>query len=199
VGVTAAAIVFFASITAADVTSSADSVTVSVLAVQASNEHRDSVNEGTAARRAPGKKPVSEQLRQGFIPSDNGKPKQQRPGAIKKSHFDPGLDEIREAVASFPYDTYRKVSSETASIQRDKEKTFSVNETYTLRLTPLKEDEEGRLRIRVRIDEKTIRGGKPVTINALDTTSAIAPGKHLMLGGLPLPEGKLIVFISLRP
>jgi hypothetical protein len=192
VGVTASLIVFLATFSAAD-SKPADTVTVSVLAVQATEEGRSAkADESTSAKpRKP--RGVSEQLRTGFVSAENGK----RANG-KKSHFDPGLEEIRDAVATFPYDTYRKVSSQTATIERNEEKRIAVNDTYTLYLTALDKDGEDRLRVRVRIDEKAVRGGKPVTINALDTTSAIAPGKHLMLGGLPLPEGKLIVFISLR-
>jgi len=197
VGVAASLIIFLASVSAAEHSRATDTVTVSVLAVQASDEGRNGATEGTATAPKPRKKTgVSEQLRMGFAPVDAKKSPR---AGTKKIHFDPGLEEIREAVATFPYDTYRRVSSQTASIKRNEEKRFEINKTYTLRLTALDNDETGRLRVHVEIDEKAVRGGKPVTINALNTTSAIAPGKNLMLGGLPLPEGKLIVFISLRP
>jgi len=196
VGVTVTAFLVIASFAAAENPPTAESITVSVLAVQASDEDRNrDAGENVAQSQQTKKKGVSQQLRQGFAQGNSPKPKT----SANASHFDPGLEEIREAVATFPYDTYRKVSSETSTLAPNEEAKFAVNSAYTLFLTPLDKDENGRLRVRVRIEEKSTRNGAPVTITALNTTSAIAPGKHLMLGGLPLSEGKLIVFISLKP
>lgn len=172
-------------------------VNVSVLAVQATNEGRatprDEAVAGASKPKGPAGAPL---LQQGFAAGLRDKPKPKKNGDEKERHFDAGLESIRDAVAEMPYDTFRKLKAESRALEFDKAGHFAINERYKLHLTPLDTDDKGRLRLSVAIDEQTTRNGQVQSRKALDTTSAIAPHKHLVLGGLPLAEGQLIIFIS---
>ncbi|GMU93700.1 MAG: hypothetical protein AMXMBFR4_27580 [Candidatus Hydrogenedentota bacterium] len=168
---------------------------VTMIAVSASIEHQRS----PALADNPKPSPTATDpygSRSGFVPGANKPPKAQgAPRATK--HFDDGLESIRAAVADLPYDTYRKVRSESVRTKMNQETSIAINERYTLLVTPLSTDTGGRVRVRARILEQTDRNGEPVTIKALDTTSAVVPGKHLMLGGLSLGDAQLIVFVTI--
>ena len=175
-----------------------EKVTVSIVAVQATNEDRAAQHNGPAAAESKPKRPATAPfLQQGFAPGLRNKPKPQQSGNGDARQFGPGLESIRDAAASLPYNTYKKIRSETSVIAFNKESQFEINARYRLRLTPLDTDSVGRLRINVSVDDLTVRDGKTITVTALETTSAIAPRKYLVLGGrLPLDEGQLVIFVS---
>ena len=191
------AIVFVITLAAAGGAADTEKVNVTVLAVQATNEgrvpQRDEAAEGDSKPKRPAGAPY---LQQGFAPGLRAKPKPKKNGNGDHRYFGPGLEGGRDAAASLPYDTFKKVKSQTSTLAFGKEVIFEINDRYKLHLTPLDKDSQGRLRINVLVDEHT----KPNTLTALETTSAIAPNKYLVLGGrLPLAEGQLIVFISAQP
>ena len=180
--------------------SGAEKVTVSVVAAQATNEGRAAQQNETAAPDQPKRTATMPFLQQGFAPGLRDKPKPKKNGNGDHRHFDAGLEEIRDATASLPFDTYKKLKSETSAIPFRKESRFEINERYTLRLAPLDQDNQGRLRINVSVDEHTTRDGAEKTVTALETTSAIAPNKYVVLGGrLPLAEGQLIICVGTQP
>ncbi|MFA6243360.1 MAG: hypothetical protein WC655_20645 [Candidatus Hydrogenedentales bacterium] len=110
--------------------------------------------------------------------------------------FDAGLDDIRPAVEGLAFDTFRKVKSTTVKLKPDTTSDIEINETYKLHVTPVAKDTEGRVRLKVIIDEAVEKDGKRVTRKALDATSAVVPGKHLVLGGLTMPKGQLVLLLS---
>jgi hypothetical protein len=112
--------------------------------------------------------------------------------------FEPGLESIRSSLENLPFDTYRKVKSDQARVSAKDEAQFTINERYTLSVTPLSGDTEGRVRVKVWITEKFEKDGKSITRKALDTTSAIVPGKHLLLGGLPMDGGQLAILLTIE-
>ena len=175
-------------------------VSVTVLAVQATNEGRAAQRDEPATTEAkPKRNGATPFLQQGFAPGlrNKQKPKNENNGDHK--YFEDGLEGIREAVSRLPYDTYKKIKTETATVAFAKESEFQINDRYKLRLTPLDRDEQGRVRAKVSIDEHVSRDGATTTITALETTSAIAPNKYLVLGGrLPLDEGQLVLFVSAK-
>ncbi len=175
-------------------------VSVTVLAVQATNEGRAAQREEAAATETkPKRNGAAPFLQQGFAPGLRTKPKPQKESNGDHRYFDEGLEDIRDAVARLPYDTYKKIKTETAVVTFGKESEFTINDRYKLRLTPLDRDEQGRVRAKVSIDEHVSRDGAATTITAIETTSAIAPNKYLVLGGrLPLEEGQLVLFVSAK-
>jgi hypothetical protein len=195
------AIVLVIALAAAGGQPDAATVTVSVLAVQATNEGRSAQREDTATAETKPKRPATAPyLQQGFAPGLRNKPRPKKTANGDHRFFDAGLEGIRDATETLPYDTYKKVKSETSTVAFDKETRFEIDDRYKLRLTPLDKDSQGRLRVNVSVDELSIRDGKPQTVTALETTSAIAPNKYLVLGGrLPLKEGQLVLFVSTTP
>jgi hypothetical protein len=178
-----------------------EKVTVSVLSVQATNEGRSAQRDETAnVESKPKRSTTAPYLQQGFAPGLRDKPKPKKQGNGDRRYFEAGLESIRDAAATLPYDTYKKIKSESSNIAFGKESQFEINGRYTLRLTPLDRDSQGRLRIKVSVDEKSVRDGNQHTVTAVETTSAIAPNKYLVLGGrLPLDEGQLVIFVGAKP
>jgi len=114
----------------------------------------------------------------------------------KEKYFEPGLESIRSALDNLPFDTFKKVKSNSRKVSAHEEAKFEINARYTLFVTPLSEDAEGRVRVKVWITEKVEKDGKTTTQKALETTSAVVPGKHLLLGGLPINGGRLAILLT---
>ena len=114
----------------------------------------------------------------------------------KEKFFEPSLDPIRSSLDTLPFDTFRKVKSDRGQVSAKEEAKFKINDRYTLSVTPLSGDTEGRVRVKVWITEKVEKDGKTVTRKALDSTSAVVPGKHLLLGGLPMDGGQLAILLT---
>ncbi len=112
--------------------------------------------------------------------------------------FDPGLEPISNAVADLAFDTYHKLLAEKRAIAYKKETPVPVESRYTLFVTPLSKESDGRLRmdIRVELAPKTA-GGTPVTV--LSTRLMASPGKLVKLGGFALEKGELIIVFSAIP
>ncbi len=150
-------------------------VTVEIVAVQASRE-------------APAKPPAASPA------------KPQDPKKIKQK-FDPGLERIRPIVADLPFDTFKKLKTAKISVKPNEEARFAITDRYTLLLTPLAKDKEGRIRVHIRVIEKIkkkVEGTdkkKEVERQLLSTKSAIAPKKPLRLGGMKLDKGELVVIL----
>lgn len=115
-----------------------------------------------------------------------------------EKYFEPGLESIRSALDNLPFDSFRKVKSDRQKASAEEEAKFVVNDRYSLSVTPLTGDSEGRVRVKVWITEKVEEDGKTVTQKALDTTTAIVPGKHLLLGGLPMDGGRLAILLTVE-
>lgn len=111
------------------------------------------------------------------------------------AQFDPGLDAIRDAVADLPFDTYHTVKALRQDLPRGQETRVPLNERYSLVLSPLENDAEGRVRLELRVEiaPKTPQD-KPVT--ALSTRLAIRPGEQAKVGGFKLDQGELVIVIS---
>lgn len=115
----------------------------------------------------------------------------------KEKFFGPGLEEVYKAVIGLDYDTFHRVKATEVRAPYNRETKLFINDRYTLYVKPVEQGEDGRIRLQTRITIAPKKGiGDP--INALNTTLAIAPGKHLNLGGLRLAEGELIVVLSVK-
>ena len=116
---------------------------------------------------------------------------------MRAKTFDRGLESVKPAIASLSYDTFQKLGAAEAVIPFGKSSTFYINEKYSLIVEPTAVDDQGRVRLKTQIMMKSQKEeGK--AIKALDTVLVMAPGKHLNLGGLKLPEGDLIVVLKVR-
>jgi hypothetical protein len=122
-----------------------------------------------------------------------------------KRHFDPELKGIEQAVADLPYDTYRKVNVITEKVKMNEDAEFVIDPTYTLHVTPVEKDDQNRVKLDLRIDEKVeeedpaTHEKKVVVQKALAMTGFIVPGKTLRLGGLKLKEGRLVIVLTVEP
>ncbi|GMW02311.1 MAG: hypothetical protein AMXMBFR84_34470 [Candidatus Hydrogenedentota bacterium] len=112
-------------------------------------------------------------------------------------HVDPKIASLKDAVSKVPCDTFKPILSEKVEAKPDTETSVKVNERYTIVLTPIAVDDDGRVRIRVRIDETVKKGEETVTRKALESTNLIRDDKPLVLGGLHLDEGQLAVVVEL--
>jgi len=109
----------------------------------------------------------------------------------------PRADNRHGFAAQPKYNKQRKLTTKDAEASYGEETELRINERYTLCITPLGKDEKNRIRVKARIDETIRKGNKTIKRKALETTSAVAPGKPLTLGGLKLKEGKLVVKLTL--
>ncbi|MCC6487821.1 MAG: hypothetical protein IT364_10010 [Candidatus Hydrogenedentes bacterium] len=122
--------------------------------------------------------------------------KENRPAGEKS--FGEGLESFRTSLEKLPFDTFKKVKSDKASATANKEARVPISARYTLTVTPLAKDGEGRVRVKVCVEEKAEREGKKVVRKAVDTTAALVPGEHLLLGGPSMDEGRLVIFIAVE-
>ena len=109
-------------------------------------------------------------------------------------HFDGSLATVRRALGNLPYDSYYQLKSGTLKAAFDKETLWPITEDYTLSLLPVSRETGGRVRIRTRVIAK--RHG--TSVNALDTTIVLAPGRPVNLGGMHLKNGELVVVLTLK-
>ncbi len=118
-----------------------------------------------------------------------------REGHAEKS-FGPGLESVQRALTGLDFDTFVRVQSAEIPSPYGEEQTIHINPKYTLHITPVSQQDDGRVRLRARITAKSRDGSQ--TVNALDTTLQIKPGMQLNLGGLRLDTGELILVISVK-
>jgi tRNA U34 5-carboxymethylaminomethyl modifying enzyme MnmG/GidA len=127
------------------------------------------------------------------------------PEDMKESekHFDLKIPpEVCDALKSksVKYNTFKMVAAASQKCPATKDAKLKINAKYTLFVTPLSQDIEGRVRVAARIEEKKKdKDGKDVTVKALETVSKVAPDKPLLLGGPKLEKGTLAVVISVKP
>jgi hypothetical protein len=123
---------------------------------------------------------------------------------------DRAIQEIEDVVVdkdSRRYDTYRFLWRGNATVAYEEEASLRISERYTLFVTPLSQDRQGRIRVAVRVEEqpdpRARRGRdadeKPKPVVAVRATSMLVPGNHLKLDGLNLDEGKMIIALTVRP
>ncbi|NIA15466.1 MAG: hypothetical protein GWP08_15490 [Nitrospiraceae bacterium] len=117
--------------------------------------------------------------------------------ARERTHFDPGLEPIRETVSDLNFDTYRKIAAKVLNASFEEETRFKLSKKYTLVLTPLSKARNGAVRMKVRIDmlPENLRK-KPVAV--ISTTVVAKPGKHFRLGGLRYDGGELVIVMELK-
>lgn len=112
-------------------------------------------------------------------------------------YFDPALTELREVLAGFDYDTFRRLKTVEADTGYGGECKVHVTERYTLFVAPLEKDSAGRIWVKVRVEEKFQSEEGPKTRIALNTKKVLMPpGKHVVLCGFKLAPGELVMLVS---
>ena len=110
-------------------------------------------------------------------------------------YFDPQLNTVRHALADVKRNTFRKIASRQMAAPYEKDTKLAINSRYTLYITPLSKEADGRVRARARITLAP-RDGQGKSINAVDTTLVIVPGDYVKIRGLKLDEGELVVLLT---
>lgn len=114
----------------------------------------------------------------------------------RPKHFDREILPFRKSLAKLSYDTFRKLKIVGKSAPFGKTVKIPINEQYTLYLTPIERQKDGRVRVKARITMKRKPNGK--TLDALKTTLSLPQGKPLNLGGMKLEKGHLIIVLSVK-
>ena len=113
-------------------------------------------------------------------------------------YFDRALRDARDAIEHLGYDTYRYITSGSIHANYGQEAELELTDRYTLYVTPLSKERDGRIRAEIRVtkerDERD-EDGNPIEVNALRTTSRLVPGDELCLGAFDLEEGDLVIVL----
>lgn len=116
----------------------------------------------------------------------------------KAMEFGEGLEAVRGAIEKFvekrrlKLDTFARITHSKVRAAPNKETELGINARYAAFIKPLTRDENGRIRMKVRIEETSERDEKETVRDALNTTSSVAQKTPLLLGGLKLERGNLI-------
>jgi hypothetical protein len=112
----------------------------------------------------------------------------------RPKHFDQSVAPCRKSLVNLRYDTFRKLKVVTEAATFGKKTRIPLNDQYTLYLTPLERQKDGRVRVKATISMK--KGPDDKVVNALETTLALPPGNPLNLGGMKLDKGDLVIVLS---
>jgi hypothetical protein len=192
VGALCAAAVF-ALAGAADETLAAGQTRVAVVVVNALNKGETRSEQPHTQQAAVKPEGGGSPLKKGY--TSGGK---LRKAGKSEQKFDPGLENVKSALAELPYDTFRLVKSATMTVELKKESIQEITKSYTLHVTPIEKDGEDRLRVKVWIEQKRANDPDSPSRRAIDTTSALAKGKPLVLGGLTLDGSSLVVVLTVE-
>lgn len=114
----------------------------------------------------------------------------------RPKHFDREITPYRKSLVKLSYDTFRKLKIVEKPAPFGKAAKITINEQYTLYLTPIERQKDGRVRVKARITMKRKPNGK--TLDALKTTLSLPSGKPLNLGGMKLEKGDLIIVLTVK-
>ncbi len=101
------------------------------------------------------------------------------------------------ALKPLRYDAYFKLQTADMPLPFNREQEIYLTKKYSLNVTPIDHDAQGRVRLRARIMIKS-EDPKTPPKKALDTTVAMVRGKPFNLGGLKVDNGVLIVVLTLK-
>lgn len=111
--------------------------------------------------------------------------------------FGAGLDEIRGELSGLQFNTFKLLTAGRFAAPFGQETRTALHPRYSLVATPVSREEDGRIRIDLRVEmPPRAPGGKPVV--AVQTRVMMAPGTRVKLGGLRLEEGDLVVVLETR-
>lgn len=115
-----------------------------------------------------------------------------------EKHLDPRLEPLKTLLLRLPYDTFEQAASASRTVAFGQETAFPLTAEYTLLITPLERDEDGRVKLRARV-QMTSRDPNRPPVNAVNSVTKVVPGDRLQIRGLPLEKGELVLFLSVTP
>lgn len=110
--------------------------------------------------------------------------------------FDGKAAAYRAQLKDLDFDTFVVVKSSKGSGSFGKEASFVIDDRHTLYLTPVDKQDDGRIKVKTRVEMKSSRPNQPPK-NALNTMMVVVPGEHqrFVLGGPD--EGSLVILAKL--
>ena len=113
----------------------------------------------------------------------------------EKPHFDRELEPIREAVARFPFNVYKKVKKDFRSAPFSEETRIVITPQYTLVIRPdPKESSANRVGLYICVEMRP-PPPKQGIVKALETRIKLAHKKKLALRGLKLEDKSDLVVV----
>lgn len=118
-----------------------------------------------------------------------------REGRQEKA-FSEGLDAVKNILTRLPYDTFTEVKSyDSKAISLGKESALPLDTAYTLALTPVSREEDGRIKMQLKVQmAPKSKDQKPV--EALSATLLVKPQDKIKLQGLHGEKGDLIIIFQ---
>ncbi|MBI2435977.1 MAG: hypothetical protein HYV26_24235 [Candidatus Hydrogenedentes bacterium] len=114
-------------------------------------------------------------------------------GKTEKSYA-AGLEEVKSVLAPLPFDTFEKISIQKGVPAAYEDDTrLKIDSTYALVLHPQAKEDDGRIRLDIRVETRKKPTAPPV--NALSATILLKPGEKLKLQGFSLPSGGEMVIV----
>lgn len=112
-------------------------------------------------------------------------------------YYGPGLEPIQNELSGLHFNSFYLLSSGKFPAPFAQETRISANPVYNLIVTPVSREEDGRVRLDLRVEmPPRTPGEKPVV--AVSTRVLLAPGCRVKLGGMHLDQGELVVVIQAR-
>lgn len=112
---------------------------------------------------------------------------------------DPKLEEARTALESVKeYDTFTCAASGGARLTPGQPSTVSLTPRFAMRIETAGPSKDGRLRVRVQIQDKTPPPGAGGKRSVVDTTCLLASGKFLTVRGIRIDSAELIIMLTPR-
>jgi hypothetical protein len=113
-----------------------------------------------------------------------------------EKYCDPRLEPMKSMLFQLPYDTFEQAAYASHTVAFGQEAGFPLTPEYTLLITPLEKDSDGRVKLRARVQMKGPDPGRP-PVNAINSVTNVVPGDRLQIRGLPLEHGELVLFLSI--
>lgn len=107
---------------------------------------------------------------------------------------DPSLKPFQAALKKLPYDTFDLIYQHEQSAQYGAPSIFPLNDTYTAIATLKGSSSQGQVEIELSVKVKQ----EQQELDALRATGTIPRGQPVILRGMELPEGELIVLLTVK-
>lgn len=110
-------------------------------------------------------------------------------------YYGPGLEPIQNELGGLHFNSFYLLASGRFPAPFGQETRISANPIYTLIVSPVSREEDGRVRLDIRIEmTPKAPGEKPIA--AVSTRVLLAPGSRVKLGGMRLDQGELVLVIQ---
>lgn len=112
--------------------------------------------------------------------------------------FGRGLEAVLPVLKRLSFDTFELVKSYSGEdLGFGKDKVLQINGEYSLQITPLSREEDGRVSTKVSVRMRPTEKDKD-PVEALSATVLVKPGDKIKLEGLHLDKGELIIIFQMQ-